>query len=90
MAKCSRNIKHSREGSIWLLYSFCFYKSYTEYRNVSLTLKYNLSTLTTEAEYPYETPAVIDKASWCQNEEERTMNTPSRKNLKTYNWYLGS
>jgi len=53
-------------------------------------LKYNFLTLTTEAEYPSETPAAIDKASWCQNEEERTVNISSRKNIKTYNWYLSS
>jgi hypothetical protein len=46
-------------------------------------LKHNVSTLTTEAECASETSAAIDKASWRQNEEERTLNIPSRK--KTQN-----
>jgi hypothetical protein len=41
---------------------------------------YNVSTLTTEAECPSETPAAIDKVSWCGNADERTVNIPSRKN----------
>jgi hypothetical protein len=55
------------------------------------TLNYNVSTLTTEAECPSETPRAIDKASWCQNEEERIVNIPScKKNLKTCNWHFSS